>query len=102
MATLTVRSGVHATPEIIESASWPAFDVPDLPVADERFVSAAGHAARRLPALVHDALVDFADAAPQSGALVLRGVPVGTLPDTPDSPTAPADKDMVSEFSLMV
>ncbi len=46
-----------------------------------------------LPAAVHDALVDFADGAHQSGALLLRGLPVGELPDTHATPTTPADKD---------
>jgi L-asparagine oxygenase len=97
MTTLTE----HALPVIIESPAWPSMPVPDAALSDERFVRAAGHAAPLLPSIVHDALVDFADAAPQAGAMVLRGVPVGTLPRTPDSPTAPTHKDMVSEFVLM-
>lgn len=98
MTTLTE----HATPAIIESPAWPTLDIPSVPLSDERFVRAAGHAARRIPAVVHDTLVDFADAAPQAGAIVLRGVPVGDLPDTPDSPTSPTTKDLTSEFVLMV
>ncbi len=97
MTTLTE----HALPVIIESPAWPSMSVPDVALSDERFVSAAGHATRLLPSVVHDALVDFADAAPQAGAIVLRGVPVGELPCTPESPTAPVVKDMVSEFVLM-
>ncbi|MFZ4719098.1 MAG: TauD/TfdA family dioxygenase [Ilumatobacteraceae bacterium] len=92
----------HATPAIIESPAWPHLDVPSVPLSDERFVRAAGHAARMIPAAVHDALVDFADAAPRSGAIVLRGLPVGELPATPDSPTAPTHKDLFSEFVLMI
>ncbi|MEN9644077.1 MAG: hypothetical protein RL238_746 [Actinomycetota bacterium] len=91
----------HVTPAVIESPAWPSLPVPDTAIGDERFVRAAGHAARLLPSVVHDALVDFADAAPQSGALVLRGVPVGTLPHTPESPTAPTEKDHLSEFVLL-
>jgi len=79
----------HVTPAVIESPAWPSLPVPATAIGDERFIRAAGHAAQLLPSVVHDALVDFADAAPQSGALVLRGVPVGTLPHTPDSPTTP-------------
>jgi L-asparagine oxygenase len=75
--------------------------VPDVPLGDERFVRAAGHAAQRLPALVHDALVDFADAAPRTGAIVVRGVPVGALPHTPESPISPTHKNLFSEFVLM-
>lgn len=91
----------HVTPAVIESPAWPSLPVPDTAIGDERFVRAAGHAAQLLPSVVHDALVDFADAAPQSGALVLRGVPVGLLPHTPESPTAPTSKDHLSEFVLL-
>lgn len=91
----------HVTPAVIESPAWPSLPIPDTAIGDERFVRAAGHAAQLLPSVVHDALVDFADAAPQSGALVLRGVPVGSLPHTPESPTAPTVKDHVSEFVLL-
>jgi L-asparagine oxygenase len=97
MTTLTE----HALPVIIESPTWPTHPTPDVALTDERFVSAAGHAARHLPSVVHDALVDFADAAPQAGAVVLRGVPVGNLPRTPESPIEPTVKDTVSEFVLM-
>jgi L-asparagine oxygenase len=97
MTTLTE----HAAPVVLESPAWPTFDVPAVTLSDERFVRAAGHFARRLPGVVHDALVDFADAAPQAGALVLRGVPVGELPVTPDSPTSPTTKQMASEFVLL-
>ena len=65
------------------------------------FVRAAGHAGASLPAEVHDALVDFADFPHESGALVLRGVPVGHLARTPATPTTPAEKDAVSEFALL-
>jgi L-asparagine oxygenase len=91
----------HAVPTVILSPEWPAMAVPAGRIGDESFVSAAGHAARRLPAIIHDALVDFTDAAPQSGAMVLRGLPIGALPLTPDSPTAPFDKTLVSEFTLL-
>ena len=97
MSTLTH----HAQPSAITSPSWPAQQIPTLGADVERFVRAAGHAARLLPPVVHDALVDFADDAHQSGALLLRGLPVGELPLTPPTPTTPADKDSVSEFTLM-
>jgi L-asparagine oxygenase len=91
----------HAVPTVILSPEWPAMAVPAGRIGDDSFVSAAGHAARGLPAIIHDALVDFTDAAPQSGAMVLRGLPIGALPLTPDSPTAPFDKTLVSEFTLL-
>jgi len=97
MSTLTD----HAMPEIIEAPMWLLDGVPDLPIGHPDFVRAAAHAARTLPAVVHDALVDFVDSVPQAGAIVLRGMPVGELPLTPPSPTASTVKDRVSEFVLL-
>ena len=97
MSTLTH----HAQPIAVTSPAWPVHRIPTLDSHVESFVRAAGHAARSLPPVVHDALVDFADNAPQSGALLLRGMPVGDLPPTPATPTTPADKDSVSEFTLL-
>lgn len=97
MTTLTA----HVQPTVIESTMWPTMPVPSCPIGDDAFVRAAGHAARLLPAEIHDALVDFTDAPPQAGAIVLRGLPVGELPLTPPSPTAATDKDHVSEFTLL-
>ena len=101
MSTLTH----HAEPIAVMSPTWPsshaAPQVPAYAEGVERFVRAAGHAGRMMPAVVHDALVDFTDNAHQSGALLLRGLPVGELPATPATPTTPADKDSISEFTLL-
>jgi alpha-ketoglutarate-dependent taurine dioxygenase len=51
--------------------------------------------------VVHDALVDFADAGHPSGALLIRNVPVGALPPTPPSPKTPTLKDRTSEFAVL-
>ncbi len=91
----------HAPPVVVQSSSWPAIVPPRGALSDESFVSAAGHFSRRLPSEVHDALVDFGDAAPQAGAIIVRGVPIGELPDTPDSPTAPVVKSLATEFVLL-
>jgi L-asparagine oxygenase len=81
----------------------PAFALPEPAsvVLDESLVRQAGHVARSLPAAVHDALVDFADSPDPSGALLLRGLLVGDLPPTPDDPTAPTGKPLVSELMLL-
>jgi L-asparagine oxygenase len=97
MSTLTD----HAMPTIVDSPAWPSIDVPDLPIGHPDFVRAASHASRWMPSVVHDALVDFVDHVPQAGAIVLRGLPVGVLPRTPPSPTAPTEKDVLSEFVLL-
>lgn len=70
-------------------------------VNDPALVRAAGHAGRYLPAVVHDALVDFADSPDASGALLVRRVPVGVLPHTPATPTSIVSKDRTSEFHLL-
>jgi alpha-ketoglutarate-dependent taurine dioxygenase len=91
----------HAQPIAVTSPTWPSMPIPTLAAGTDRFVRAAGHAARIMPAVIHDAVVDFADSAHQSGAILLRGLPVGNLPPTPPTPTSPANKDSVSEFSLL-
>jgi L-asparagine oxygenase len=91
----------HQRPKIVESAEWPQIAAPTLAEGLDAFVRAAGHATRLLPATVHDALVDFVDDAHPSGALLLRGVPVGQLPPTPPTPTTPAAKDSISELGLL-
>ena len=97
MTTLTH----HVKPFAVDSPPWPEMYIPALSGDPWSFVRAAGHAGASLPAAVHDALVDFADFPHESGALVLRGVPVGVLPRTPATPTTPAEKDAVSEFALL-
>jgi L-asparagine oxygenase len=66
-----------------------------------QFTRAAGHAGRLLPADVHDALVDFADHGNDAGALLVRGVPVGDLPQTPSLPSAAEKPNKPSEFALL-
>ena len=77
--------------------------VPDNSVAVDsgELMRLAAHAGRALPAAVHDALVDFADGGHPSGALVVRGLPVGAVPSTPASPHATTHKDRVSELVLL-
>lgn len=91
----------HARPRTIESPSWPAIAAPQCAAGDSALLRAAGHAARLLPAEIHDALVDFADESDRSGAMLLRGLPIGNLPATPPTPTTPATKDSVSELTLL-
>lgn len=68
---------------------------------DHPLVARAGIAARQLPAAVHDALVAFGDRGHRSGALLIRGVPVGDLPPTPPAPTTPTAKGSESELALL-
>jgi L-asparagine oxygenase len=91
----------HAAPPVVQSDGASMGAAPGDRPGSAAFIRAAGHAARTLPAAVHDALVDFADRPHHSGALLLRGMPVGHLPATPSTPTTPADKDHLSEFTLL-
>lgn len=92
--------GRHVEPPVV-AADWALPTAPDAEPGSEEFLRAAAHAGRLLPAVVHDALVDFMDVPHRSGALLLTGVPVGQLPPTPAHPTAPAAKDHTSEFALL-
>jgi len=94
-------TATHVVPDVVEIPRWDLPNVPDLAIGDPEFVRAAGHAARTMPAALHDGLVDLADRAPQAGAVVFRGLPVGELPLTPSSPTATTTKDRTSEFVLL-
>ena len=94
----------HATPPVIHTEPA-AVDLSLLPAdaraADPEFVRAAGRSGRLLPAAVHDALVDFTDHGDVAGAMLIRGLPVGDVPATPDRPTTPPGKDRTSEFVLL-
>jgi L-asparagine oxygenase len=71
-------------------------------VTDAEFVRSAGHATRLLPDPVHRALVDFSDYGDPSGALLVRGVPTGTVPSTPHQRSELEGKqDTASEFCLL-
>ena len=91
----------HVAPFSVDSPAWQDMSTPALSGDAWSFVRAAGHAAASLPSAVHDAVVDFADFPHESGALVLRGLPIGTLPRTPATPTTPTEKDSLSEFTLL-
>jgi alpha-ketoglutarate-dependent taurine dioxygenase len=97
MTTLTH----HVKPFEVDSPHWPQLSVPARSGDAWSFVRAAGHAATSMPSAVHDALVDFADFPHESGAMIVRGVPVGKLPPTPETPTTPAEKHTLSEFALL-
>ena len=102
-------TGAHPAPALVElderqsaaSAALVAAVPADLAIDDEDFATAAAGAARLLPSAVHDALAAFAGGSHPSGALVIRGLPVGDVPATPESPRHHTDKDRVSEFVLL-
>lgn len=91
----------HRAPAVISVSDMQPFASPGVPFGDPAFVRAAGKARRHLPADVHDALIDFADEPDPSGALLLKGMPVGRLSLTPSHPTEHTDKDDTSEMTLL-
>lgn len=98
---LDLRTLPHQPPASVtwtEDEPWP---VPALGISLDDLVEPAGRAARMMPAAVHDALVAFADEPHRSGALLVRGAPIGSFGATPSSPTAVGPKDATSEFTLL-
>lgn len=74
---------------------------PAVALDSESFLRAAGYARRRLPAEIHDPLIDLADRSPRQGFLLLKNIDIGFIPVTPSSPTAATGKDLQSEFVLL-
>jgi alpha-ketoglutarate-dependent taurine dioxygenase len=54
-----------------------------------------------LPSNVYEALASFTENPNDVGALVLKNVPVGSIPPTPPSPTAKTGKNLASETLLL-
>ena len=73
----------------------------DRPVLGDELVDAAARARELLPAGVRAALGVMAEEAGAPGAVLVRGVPIGDVPTTPDQPTDPTGKDLLSEFILL-
>lgn len=98
-------SAPHASPLVIKTSpqewSMPEPPAAAIPVGSAEFTSAVRRASRALPEAVHEALLEFADESHPSGALLVRGIPIGELPHTPSTPTTPSGKDRVSEQVLL-
>jgi L-asparagine oxygenase len=101
----------HRTPPVLTASGFeaplaaplapgPEFDQAPL---SEVMVRRAGYAVQSLPNEIFAALADFAVDAGPTGAMLIKGVPVGGLPNTPPTPHAAAHcgKDSVSEFTLL-
>ena len=68
---------------------------------DEAFVDAAAADASDLPAPLRTAVRAFAADSGPDGTLLLRGLPIGTVPATPLDPKSVPDKDRASELTLL-
>lgn len=88
--------------DVLDTGSWDA-DIAGLtgPLSGPVMLTAVRRAVRDLPAHVVDRVAAFAEQPGDSGALLLRGCPVGQVPATPPSPTSPTGKDRRSEHTLL-
>lgn len=91
----------HPPVAVVDGAGWALPSAPMSPINSTDFLRAVAHAGRTLPAGVYDALVDFVDEAPASGAMLIKNMPLGDLPPTPEDPLLAAKTDRVSEFALL-
>ena len=91
----------HPPVPVLDGSGWHVPEISDDPINSAAFLREVAHAGRTLPADVYDALVDFADAAPASGAMLIENMPLGDLPPTPDDPVHAEKSDRVSEFALL-
>lgn len=91
----------HHRPIPVADVTWTAPTAPEAPFADDTFLAAADRAGRALPATTAAAITGLGGDLAGVGALVLRGLPVGDLPATPDRPDAHVTKDHVSELTLL-
>jgi L-asparagine oxygenase len=87
-------------PETLEVEPF-ALPVPAATSLDETFVAAADAAGVHLPTMLRKKIANFALESDLSGALLVRGLPVGAVPTTPPTPGAPTTKDRTSEFTLL-
>lgn len=104
----TVDHGVVPVVDVSE-ASWEGFSVAG--IADEidaidaidevAVMDRARRLTRRLPDGIAEAVLEFADHPPASGAVVIRPLPVGDLPPTPPAPGHRAPGWMASEVVLL-
>jgi L-asparagine oxygenase len=91
----------HPPVPVVDGSGWTPPAAPAAPVNSTDFLRGVAHAGRTLPAAVYDALVDFVDDAPASGALLIKNMPLGDLPPTPEDPLLVSKADRVSELSLL-
>jgi L-asparagine oxygenase len=99
------ESRAHRRPPVLDLSEevWDFEGVPasGSDLSDPEFARAMRRNVRRLPERLFDALLEFADDGNETGALLLRGFPVGDLPPTPPSPSTPFAKELRSELTLL-
>lgn len=71
------------------------------PLDSETMLAAVAAAVRALPPSIFDALLRLTESPSDSGALLLRGLPVGDLPPTPPTPSSSTSKTRHTETLLL-
>ena len=103
--TTTDRNGFvlveHARARSVAGDGWPIVDLPMPGSTDDDLIRVAQRTTRMLPTAVGEALDDLRRGAPQAGALLLRGLPIGDLPPTPSTPRHAVLDDRRSELTLL-
>lgn len=92
---------MHISPLVINSPAFSSSSVPAGDIGTEHFVSAAADFSQQLPSEILEAVAHFREHSHESGAILLRGLPVGVLPDTPSTPITVTSKDNTSELTLL-
>lgn len=93
---------IERRPTVVDAAQWELRATPvALTELDEALVHEAARRGRDLPIELDDALARFASHPSPAGALLVRNVPIGPLPHTPASPSAPTTKDLSTELVLL-
>jgi L-asparagine oxygenase len=88
--------------ETVDASSWLRGAVPTVGgVGGDEMLRSIRTAARRVPENVLERLLAFQDEPHNSGALLLKRCPLGELPATPETPTAPCEKTLESEHTLL-
>ena len=88
--------------ETEDASTWASATVPSRGgVGGEEMLRSIRTAARRVPEHVLERVLAFQEEPHHSGALLLKGCPIGVLPNTPETPTAPCEKTLESEHTLL-
>lgn len=98
---LMFQTSLAVRPPIVIIDDVDPLQVPAEVTSVAELMATAGRSARRFPPDLYDALVDFGDDSGTTGALLLRNLPVGTIPPTPPTPTTPTGKSLHSEALLL-
>ncbi len=88
--------------EAVDASAWASATIPSNGgVGGEEMLRSIRTAARRVPEHVLESVLAFQEEPHHSGALLLRGCPIGVLPFTPETPTAVCYKTLESEHTLL-